>query len=286
MRQNIKAAFIVVLTGVVGISCMAFAQNANSDVLIFDNQSDFLLPSYFDAPPPTQEPTQPSKQAAKEPLPPQNVPSDIDILTEIFGDQASAKKTPEPVAVSQQKPRIQTTQTFYPSPKSVQKTELVPLLTPLPPLPKLPEPSVAPTKRMQYSSPYATKLLAKETGRSKANIQLPKEIRLEFPANSTQLTNSAVKWISAYALHVQKDPTRIISLRASYRNWAVQQARLGLIMQILMEKGLPVRQIQIFQSDRNPDTLVIGDDENPDQTHAITSEDVKKVTKEQKVLSW
>ena len=288
MRQNIRTAFVVVLTGFVGLSCVAFAQETSNDVLIFDNQTDFLLPSYFDAPPSTPESSQVSIGSEQQPLPTQNVPTDIDILTEIFGDQAASKQAVEDTSsLPPQKPRIQTTtQTFYPTPKSVRKTELVPLLTPLPPLPKLPEPSVTPTKRMQYSSPYATKLLAKESGKTKINVQLPKEIRLEFTANSTQLTNSAVKWVSAYALHVQKNPTQVVSLRVSYQNWAVQQARLGIIMQIMMEKGLPVRQIRIYQSDRNPDTLVIGADDNPELTHAITSEDVKKVNKEQKVLSW
>ena len=78
----------------------------------------------------------------------------------------------------------------------------------------------------------------------------------------------------------------VVNLRVSYRNWDQQQARLGLIMQIMMEKGLPARQIQIFQSDRDPDTIVIGADSNPNQTHANTSEDSKKVIKDQKTLSW
>ena len=98
----------------------------------------------------------------------------------------------------------------------------------------MPEPAIPPSKRLQHPSPYAAKLVAKETGKSKASIQLPKDIRMQFPPRSTQLTESAVKWISAYALHVLKDPTLVVNLRVSYQDWAIQQARLGLILQIMI----------------------------------------------------
>ena len=280
MRQATKTALMSVFGALISFSCTAFAQ-ATNDVLIFDNQTDFLLPSYFDAPP--QPPT---PQTTQQPLVPQNVPSDIDILTEIFGDQAVSSLPAAPATDTQNRPIQNNSRTFYPSSQAVQQGNKPPLLTPLAPLPQIAEPAVLPTKRVQFPSAYATKLLAKETGRSKSNIQLPKDIRLQFPTNSTQLTDSAVKWISAYALHVQKNPTLVVTLRVSNQNWSQQQARLALIMQIMMEKGLPVRQIQIFQSSRDPDTLVIGADSNPNQTHAATFEDAQKLKKEQKTLSW
>lgn len=278
MRSNIKTTFAVMTASICLASIVSYAQ-VPDDILIYDNQTnDFLLPSYFDTPAPSlPEPavTQISQQ-------PQTVPADIDILNEIFGDQA-VNSQPLPPPAQRAKANVQT---FYPTPKSVKQSTAQPLLTPLAPLPQVPEAAVPPPKRIQRSSPYATRLLAKETGKSKANIQLPKDIRLQFNPGATQLTDSAVKWISAYALHVQKDPTKRVNLRVSAQNWATQQARLGLIMQIMLEKGLPTRQIQIYQSDRDPDSIIIGVDTDPNQTKAITPEETKRIIKEQKTLSW
>ena len=288
MRQKIQTAFAVFATGFLSLSSVVFAQSTN-DVLVYDNQTDFLLPSYFDSPAPAVPDATPAPaqaQTINQPLVPQNVPSDVDILQEIFGDQATVASNSGDPAPATTPAKKATTQVFYPTPKSVKQVTTKPLLTPLAPLPKLPEKAVPATKRTQFPSTYASKLLAKETGKSKSNITLPKDIRLQFPSSSTQITDSAVKWISAYALHVQRDPMLLLTIRVSNRDWAVQQARLGLILQISMEKGLSSRQIQIFQSDRDPNTVIIGAEENPHQTHAITSEDVKRVTKEQKVLSW
>ncbi|MBQ3695430.1 MAG: hypothetical protein II938_00450 [Alphaproteobacteria bacterium] len=282
MRHGARTSLLFILSGAICAPYTVLAQAPN-DVLLFDNQTDFLLPSYFDTPAPTTQPATPPKA---QPLVPQNVPADIDILNEIFGDQVVSSQSLSEPAPQPQKQAQNSTQTFYPTPKSIKQETQQPLLTPLAPLPKLPEAPIPNTKKPKPTSTYATKLLAKETGKSKSNIQLPKDIRLQFAPYSTQLTDSAIKWISAYALHVQKDPTLVVNLRVSYRNWDQQQARLGLIMQIMMEKGLPARQIQIFQSDRDPDTIVIGADSNPNQTHANTSEDSKKVIKDQKTLSW
>jgi len=278
MRSSIKTIFTAMTAGICLASVASYAQAAD-DILIFDNQTnDFLLPSYFDTP----APSLPEPAVAQINQQPQNVPADIDILHEIFGDQAVDA---QPLPQTSPK-RTTTVQTFYPTPKSVKQSTMQPLLTPLAPLPQIPEAAVPPPKRIQRSSPYATRLLAKETGKSKANIQLPKDIRLQFNRGATQLTDPAVKWISAYALHVQKDPTKTVNLRVSTQDWTTQQARLGIIMQIMLEKGLPARQIQIYQSDRDPDSVIIGADISPNQTKTITPEETKRVIKEQKTLIW
>ena len=279
MRLSVKSIFSI-LMGVICLTVPDVYAQSNDDILIFDNQTnDFLLPSYFDTP----SAPLPSDDSSQNTGTTQNVPADIDILHEIFGDQ-TVEATP--VVSTPAAPKI-TTQTFYPTPKSIKQTSQQPLLTPLAPLPQVPEATIPPPKHFQpNSSPYVTRLIAKETGKSKANIQLPKDIRLQFNPNATQLTDPAVKWISAYALHVKKDPTKVVNLRISSQNWSIQQARLGIIMQLLLEKGLPVRQIQIYQSDRDPDSLIVGADINPNLTRAITPEETKRVIKEQKTLIW
>ncbi len=288
MPLRMKEVFNILVGGLCFTAMFAHAKT-NEPLLIFDDpNNDFLLPSYFDTPVPSPAPVvvQPVQSLqpiqSVQPVPTQNVPADIDILKEIFGDQAVNSV---PLSPAQPAKRT-TTQTFYPTPRSVQQSKQIPLLTPLAPLPQVPEATIPPPKHFQRSSPYASKLIAKETGKSKANIQLPKDIRLQFTRGATQLTDQAVKWLSAYALHVQKDPTKVVNLRVSAQDWDIQQARLGIIMQLLFEKGLPVRQIQIYQSDRDPDSLIIGADINPNQTRAIVPEETKRVIKEQKTLIW
>ena len=256
----------------------AFAQT--TDVAVFDGQNnDFLLPSYFDTPlpPPPEQPTAD-----------QNIPTDVDILKEIFGDQPQPTvETPKPKLGQTFYPSTnKAAKTFYPTPKAVQEAKKEPLLTPLPPLPEKAEETVLPPQNFQHKSIYAAKLLAKETGKSKINIQLPRDVRLQFNPDAVQLTETVMKWITAYALHVRKDPRLLFTIRVSDKDWSIQQARLSLIVKIAMEQGLPARQIQIFHSARNPDAVIIGAEPHPEQTQIALPVEAKKVIREQKTLLW
>ena len=294
--RSVKKTLIVLTLGALGFSPL-FARAQTEDIAVYDNQTnDFLLPSYFDA-----DPSQPIEEPESAQETPQEVPADIDILTEIFGDQAvpSSLSAPTNTPAATQNKKTPQQRIFYPKPKAVASGQRkLPLLTPLAPLPKATE-SNPPAPRNPYTpSTYASQVLDKETGNTKANVQLPKDIRLQFLPGKTQLTASVLKWVKAYALHVRKDPRLVVALRVSRRNWAIQQARISLIMQILFENGLSARQLQIFQSDRDPDTLVIGWEKNQTLTQIAEPEEIKRtqkeldeeddgeMRKEQKTLSW
>lgn len=292
---GVKRTLIVLMLGAFSLSPVSvYAQT--EDIAIYDNQTnDFLLPSYFDAEPDVtvQEPQVPQET-------PQDVPTDIDILTEIFGEQAipSTLNAPlnDPPSTPAPGKNVQT-RVFYPTPKSVAHSQQKqPLLTPLAPLPEAADPNPPAPRNPYVPSTYASQLLDKESGEATTNLPLPQDIRLQFLPNRTQLTATVLKWVKAYALHVRKDPRLVVTLRVSYKDWAVQQARLSLIMQILFENGLSARQLQILQSDRDPDTLVIGWDKNPNLTQVLDPEELKRtqkeldddqdIRKEQKILSW
>ena len=260
----------------------AYAQE--EDIAIYDNQTnDFLLPSYFESEPESPQGDGVSEEVAAIETP-QTVPADVDILAEIFGDEPNSPSANSSVPASR---TASNTRIFYPTPQSVATSSAQqPLLTPLPPLPPVPETTIEPPRNFHRSSPYATKLLDRETGRGSADIILPKDIRLQFLPNRAHLTQAATKWIAAYGLHVRKDPRLVLVIRVSRQNWAIQQARLSLIMQVLFEQGLPARQMKIFQSDRDPDTLVIGTENNPDHTQTIVPGEEKNVINQQKTLSW
>ena len=285
--RHYKKVFKTLFTGACVMLCVpVFAQT--DDISVFDNSGDdFLLPSYFDTPAstfvPPEAPPAPNPPPASASVQMANttqIPSDIDILTEIFG---SKKPLPEATSsVPAQKKA--TTQVFRPM-KNIQ-SEKAPLLTPLDPIPPAPEPILALPKKSQIKSTYATKLLAKETGKAKGNVQLPKDMRLMFEPNSARLAESVVKWLTAYSLHTQKDPSLVLNIRISNQDWSLQQARLGLVIKLLIEKGLSAKQIQVFQSDREPDTMIISAETNPNQTRIVVPAETKRVIREQKTLTW
>lgn len=279
MRRCNGLLKIMLMGGCMGLPVLAWAQNA--DVAVFNGPSnDFLLPSYFDgsATPVVSQQTVivPARPAAT-----QSIPSDVDILNEIFGEQTQTK-TSAPQSGSVPKTR----HTFYPTPK-VQEASSAPLLTPLDPIPPAPEPTLAPPEKGQYKSPHASKFLAQESmGKGKTSVQVPKEMRLTFDEHSAQLSESVAKWIKAYALHVQKDPRLVLNVRISSQDWPLQRARLGLIMKLLVEQGLSTKQIRIFQSNRDVDSMLLSAEIDPNQTPIIVPTDAKRVIREQKNLIW
>ena len=292
---GVKKTLIAIAFGALSF-CPVYTRAQVEDVAVYDNQTnDFLLPSYFDA-----APNQPIEEPALAENTPQEVPADVDILTEIFGDQAVPSTSNTPLhettntASTNKGPQQKM---FYPRPKSVATSQKrQPLLTPLAPLPKAADPNPPAPNNLYVPSTYASQILDRETDDTKANVPLPKDIRLQFLPNRTQLTASVLKWVKAYALYVRKDPRLVVALRVSYKDWAVQQTRLSLIMQILFENHLSARQLQIFQSDRDPDTLVIGWEKNQNLTQLTDPEEKKRKQKEadddentqkgQKMLSW
>ena len=290
MRCNTKVIRML-LAGAYGMLCLpASAQPDN--LFVLENPNDnFLLPSYFDTPPSTFVQNNTVNPMG---MPPKNAnissgqmqaPTDVDILDEIFGSQnPNAPKSDAPKGSTQR-----TTLTYYPRTNVVSEgtnDQKVPMLVPLDPIPPVPEPDIQPPKKTSNSSLYATKLLAKETGKAANSIEIPQDVRLMFDPNATQLSANSIKWITAYALHIQKDPRLILSIRVSNQNWGIQQARLGIILRLLTEKGLAARQIRIFQSNRDPDSIILNSNLDPNQTKITVPEDRKQVIREQKTVEW
>ncbi len=285
-----KIFFFAFFVGSISSAGVVLAQvdsGMDEDVLLFDDMDqDFVLPSYFDGVggPNIESP-------ASAPVNAQQAPADVDILQEIFGENMPIPTSPAPAPVAAQTGNVasgsEAGKVFYPQTQvtySNQKKE--PLLTPLPPLPELREPPIPPRVRVMPAQTYSTKVLAHETGKSKVPVTLPRDVRLQFSPDSSQLSQPIIKWITAYALHAQKDPRLVIVLRVSQYDWNLQRARLNLIVKTLMQRGLSAKQIKVYRSDRDADTLVVGYSEHPDQTKIVVPGEVVHKIKEQKNFSW
>ena len=232
-------------------------------VSTFTAGEDFLTPSYI----------VPAETKSTSP-----VPSEVDILNEIFGTST----LPESQKAAA-RPSIQTT--FTPS-TNVEKTGKKPLLTPLPPLPDVGNISEAvpePKKVFFKRNGLADQALA-VAAFPVSGIGMPREIRITFYAGQSTFSAQALKWVRSFAVRVVNDPRLLVEIRVSEQDWKVQEKRLSILLQILKEEGVSAHQIRIYKSDREPENILIGYAQNS----AYTMGGAEKASKEivQKTIDW
>ena len=289
-----KTSFLAALT----MACVfpAFAQQVspvNTEVLILNPAAndDFLLPSYLESYP--------------TPQPPQEIeaPTDVDILTAIFGpspdiieDMDEDDDTEADVLAQADNAPTPEKRVFYPKhnkdqaqaePAEEEKPEHeTPVLTPLPPLAEAPEPPIPPKKPKITKSAYVHRAVGKEVQNINSDFELPREMRILFYPNRVDLSAQNVMWIKAFAAHVMKDPRLILTIRISNQNWQLQKTRLTLLIQVALETGLSARQLKVYTSKRDVNSIVLGYAHNEDLTKIQPERDKAKPIKTKKTLSW
>jgi len=227
---------------------------------------EFLLPSY----------TVPAQPVAATLPTPKPIPSDMDILTEIFGKDAVSS---ESMAIGSS-PR--NTQTFKPN-NGLQKTN-EPLLTELPPIPRLEnEVKIPPKTPMIGRSEYADQMLLQMTDTADDSV-MPKELKITFYPRQSTFSSQSLKWIKAFAVRVLNDPRLVAEIRVSGSDWPVQERRLSVVTQVLAEEGLSSHQIRIYKTDRDENTVLIGYGVNSEYT--LTKKERTKHEKTQKTINW
>ena len=268
-----KRGIFLLLACFCGYADFAWAEELNADeqgptaveavdvAVVGDN---FLAPSYV------------IPDTSDEPSDPEGIPSEIDILNEIFGPSELLPATP----ALPQAPVV--AKTFTPAP-GIQSAEDQPLLTPLPPL-RLDTPAevIEPKKTTVLKTQYADNALTMaESGNLGKNM--PREIRITFYAGQISFSAQALKWARAFALHVVRDPRLMAEIRVSQNNWLVQEKRLKVLLQILKEAGVSVHQIRVHKTNRDPNSILMGYADNPEKTTGIT-----KIVgeKQQKTIEW
>jgi len=227
---------------------------------------DFLAPTY--AAPETQ-----SQSVAP-------VPSEVDILNEIFGSDNPESSVPETMIVhntaSQQ-------HTFSPR-KGIECEDDTPLLTPLPPL-KIPQSeSDIPPKRIYFKkSGLADQAIAVATA-APSGIGMPREIRITFYPEQSTFSVQALKWVKSFAIHVVNNPTLLIEIRISEQNPKIQRKRLSILLQILKEEGVSAHQIRLYKTGREENTILMGYVNNPEYTTVRNNQ--KLTERDQKTINW
>lgn len=241
------------------------------DVVATPNPDDFLAETYSVPAEPFS--VQPQMVSPDVVVP---VPSNKDILTEIFGEGAITLNANQPVKSSS----VQT-RNFSPTPGMYYPKQAI-----LTKLPELPPPQMTVERFVDtvrtpviQQSDFADQLLEAVEQDKTPYFSIPKEIRIKFYPGQSDLSLHAMKWIRSFAIKVRNDPRLVIEMRASEENWPLQSKRLGLMLQTILEAGASRHQIVIYKSPRSADTILLGYGRMADQ-------EVKMNKKRQKTISW
>ncbi len=249
----------------IGADLLADEQGPTADVAVSTVTAgeDFLTPSYVV---PSSE-----QNNQNQPAP---IPSEVDILNEIFGTSSITEK---PVRAPVQR-------TFSPA-TGVQRTDQ-PLLSPLPEMltVSLDETQIPPKKVPFRKTSYADQSLAFVEGGVMGTFNMPREVRITFYSGESSLSAQALKWVRAFAIRVVRDPRLLAEIRVSEQQWKLQEKRLSMILQVLKEEGVSVHQIRVLKTERNPDSILMGYVYNSEQTVSKTV--TKMNSDEQKLIDW
>ena len=228
---------------------------------------DFLLPSY-------------AVPSAPETAP---VPSEVDILKEIFGSPDPLPVAPKPVQTSEgTSPHI--SQTFTPR-TGIQKADEAPLLTPLPALPVIRSETPLPAKKQAFvQEDYADRLLSMAAAPSKTEVGKTREIRITFYPDQTSFSAQALKWAKSFAVRVVNDPRLLAEIRISDQNPKIQEKRLRVLLQILKEAGVSAHQIRLYKTARDAHSILMGYTYNPEYALGAEGEISKERTR--KTIDW
>ncbi|MBP5344552.1 MAG: hypothetical protein J6Y85_05730 [Alphaproteobacteria bacterium] len=264
------------------VSAGAQITPVNQNVLVANPAADddFLLPSYWTA---TQTPV---------PLNSLQAPTDVDILTAIFGTAGSMQELPAVgsglTPFTDNSLEQMKKYTFYPRTQKPEKDEQKQnlLLTPLPPVPPQAEPEIPPRKIFVMPSNYASQLLQQLGHQQGENTTIPKDVRITFQPNDARLSSQNLKWIKLFATYVLYDPRLVLVVRLSNHNWNLQRARLAMILQIAVESGLSAQQIQVYSSDRDENSIVLSYAHNGTLTQIQPFQERIKPIRTHKTLTW
>lgn len=108
------------------------------------------------------------------------------------------------------------------------------------------------------SSVYSTKKNSKNPKNSKVTKILPTEIKLSFQPNRAEISGQTLKWIEAFANKTMEDGSVVLEIRIDgTSSFELQQKRLSLLHNILINKGVEYNKINTVFTTREPNSFII-----------------------------
>lgn len=95
--------------------------------------------------------------------------------------------------------------------------------------------------------------------RDKTSVKiLPAEMRLSFQPGRAEISGTTLRWIEAFANKVNDDPAVILEVRIDRTSsFDLQQKRLNLLYNILINKGVDYEKINTVFTTREPNSFII-----------------------------
>ncbi len=174
------------------------------------------------------------------------------------------------------------------SPVQPKKSLLLPIrgtIAPVKPIEK--EETEVKRKKKQVVPPnFADQVLEASHSGKEMSFIMPQDLKLTFYPNATDFSGQTVKWIKAFSVKASRDPRYIIEIRLSLENPILQQQRLFVVQNILMNNGLSAHQLAVTYVDRPENSLVLRTVKKAEttQTTVIKSKTGKKTSNT--LISW
>jgi len=141
------------------------------------------------------------------------------------------------------------------------------------------EEEILPPVRYVVPSRYADQMLSTAGRRQiSSSFVMPKEIKVSFYQNAFSLSGQAMKWMKAFSLGAIQDPRLMIDVRISTENRPLQEKRLRLIEQVLLQNGLSRHQLRVTWTQRNAHSVMLRYIDRADEDEVI----VKRTAKSEK----
>ena len=88
-----------------------------------------------------------------------------------------------------------------------------------------------------------------------------------------------MKWVKAFSLGAIQDPRLMIEIRMSTENQPLQEKRLKLIEQVMVQNGLSWHQLRVVWAQRNPHSVMLRYVDRADEEEVIIRRTAKSEKK-------
>ncbi len=118
--------------------------------------------------------------------------------------------------------------------------------------------SISEAKEKAIAKAQAKKTFRKRTAKVRPISIMPTEIRLSFQPNRAEISGQTLRWVQAFATKTAETPNMFLEIRIDgTTTTALQQKRLNLLHNILINKGVEYSKINTVFTSREPNSFIL-----------------------------
>jgi hypothetical protein len=120
------------------------------------------------------------------------------------------------------------------------------------------EKTVEDNKAKAIARAQAKRSLKQRAARSRPVSIMPTEMKLSFQPNRAEISGQTLRWVQAFATHSAETPDTMLEVRIDgSATTLLQQRRLNLLYNILINKGVSYSQINTVFTTREPNSFIL-----------------------------